>query len=91
MKNIIVALVALTLAIPLTAAADETGGGTGKNLALLNTTGCDDAIKNDNVYERIAALQKELAKKPATYTNDEVRQLEAKVDACRTVLNTFGF
>lgn len=92
MKNIIVALVALSLAIPMAAsAAEETKSSDGKDLALLNTTGCDDAIKNDNVYERITLLQNELRKKPATYTNDEVKQLEAKVDACKTVLNTLGF
>lgn len=92
MKKIIAAVAALALAIPLAAfAADETRTGDGKNLTLLNTTGCDDAIKNDRVYERITMLQKELEKRPATYTSDEVKQLEAKVDACKTVLNTFGF
>ncbi|KAB0670245.1 hypothetical protein F6V30_08810 [Oryzomonas sagensis] len=92
MKRIIMLCVAAALAIPMAAsAADDTGSGEGKDLALLNTTGCDDAIKNDNVYERIAMLQKELGKKPAPYTKDEVRQLEAKVAACRTVLNTLGY
>lgn len=93
MNRIMMLFVAAALALPMAAAAadDTTRSGEGKDLALLNTKGCDDAIKNDNVYERIAILQKELGKKPAPYTKDEVQQLEAKVDACRTVLNTLGY
>lgn len=92
MNKIFLIIIAAALTTPIVASAtDEVKTKTGKNLCVLNSENCTPSTNSDSIYETISKIQIELKKGTSVYTEDEINQLESKLNERKAFLNTIGY